>query len=240
MIWTLVLNGVTGFVMIVTFAYTIGSIEAAVEPVYNFAFIGTFYNATQSKVGTTVMTCIITILTFCSAISNVATASRQMFAFARDGGLPFSRLWRYVQPGWDLPINAIIFSCIVTALLSLINLGSDTAFNAILSIGIVGLLTSYLVSLSCLLLKRIRGEPLLWRRWNPGKTFGFLCNAVGLAYLVVAYVFAFFPIFVPVNAVNMNWAIAVYAGVALVAAVYYILYARKTYIPPVAQLAKDM
>lgn len=240
MISTLLLNGITGFIMIVTFAYTLGSIEAAAAPKYNFAFIGTFYNATQSHAGTSVMTCIILILTFCSAISNVATASRQMFAFARDGGLPFSGVWRYVKPGWDLPLNAIAFSCIFTSLLVLINLGSDTAFNAILSIGIVALLTSYLVSLGCLLLKRVRGEPFIYRRWSAGKKFGFLCNAVGLAYLIVAFVFAFFPIFVPVTTTNMNWAVAVYVGVASIAGVYYVAYARNSYVPPVARLAKDL
>ena len=48
MVSTLVLNGITGLIMAITFAYCIGPIEAALQPQYNFAFIGTFYNATQS------------------------------------------------------------------------------------------------------------------------------------------------------------------------------------------------
>lgn len=240
MIWTLALNGLTGFVMMITFAYTLGSISAASEPKYIFAFIGTFYDATQSHAGATVLTCIITTLTFCSAISNLATASRQMFAFARDGGLPFSSVWRYVHPKWDLPINAILFSCVFTSLLCLINLGSSTAFNAILSIGIVALLTSYLVSLSCVLWKRIRRESFPPRRWALGPGFGLFCNILGLAYLIVGFIFAFFPIGLPVNVVDMNWASTVYGGVAILSVVYYVLFARKSYIPPVAKLAKDL
>lgn len=172
MISTLVINGVTGLVMAITFAYCLGPVEAATMPEYNFAFIGTFYNATQSHAGATIMTCIITILTLCSAISNVATASRQMFAFARDNGLPFARIISYIRPGLDVPLNAIVICFFCTALLSLINLGSTVAFNAILSIGVVALLTSYITSIGCILLKRIRGEELLPRRWSLGVPMG--------------------------------------------------------------------
>lgn len=142
MIWAIILNGTTGFIMTVTFAYCIGPLDAANHPPYFFAFIGTFYNATGSKAGATVMTCIITLLTMCSAISNVATASRQMFAFARDRGLPAADFLSYVRLGWDIPLNSILVSMCITALLSLINLGSTVAFNAIISIGVVSLLSS--------------------------------------------------------------------------------------------------
>lgn len=240
MVWTLVLNGTTGLVMVITFAYCLGPLDAAQNPIYGFAFIGTFYNATNSKAGTTVMTAIIMILSLCSAISNVATASRQMFAFARDNGLPFGRILSYVRPGWDIPANAVLVSFFCTSLLSLINLGSEVAFNAILSIGVVALLTSYIASMSCILIKRIRGEELLPRRWSLGKPFGILCNSVGLAYILLAFVFAFFPLMTPTNAENMNWAAAVYGGVGTLAVAWYILRAHKTYIPPVSRLAKDL
>jgi amino acid transporter len=90
MIWTLVLNGITGFIMVITFAFCVGDLDAAVSPGYSYAYIGTFYTATGNKAGSTVMACLIILMCLCSTISNVATASRQMFAFARDRGMPFS------------------------------------------------------------------------------------------------------------------------------------------------------
>lgn len=89
MVWTLVVNGSTGLIMIISFAYCLGPLQDAINPQYNFAYIGTFYNATQSVGGTTAMSCILVVMTFFSAIGNVAAASRQMWAFARDRGLPF-------------------------------------------------------------------------------------------------------------------------------------------------------
>ncbi|GAB7331951.1 hypothetical protein MBLNU13_g03867t1 [Cladosporium sp. NU13] len=239
MIWAIVLNGTTGFIMTVTFAYCIGPLDAAIHPPYFFAFIGTFYNATGSKAAATVMTCIITLLTLCSAISNVATASRQMFAFARDRGLPAADFLSYVRPGWDIPLNSILVSMCITALLSLINLGSTVAFNAIISIGVVSLLSSYLVSITCILYKRFRNETLLPRRWSAGR-YGMAFNLCAWAYVVIAYVFAFFPIGTPVTTETMNWASAVYGGIIVVAAVHYVVYARHIYIPPVSRLAKDL
>ena len=86
------LNGLTGLVSALTFTYCLGPLEDAIAPTYNFAFIGTFYKATGSAKAATAMSCVISIMTLCSAISNVATASRQMFAFARDRGLPFNQV----------------------------------------------------------------------------------------------------------------------------------------------------
>jgi amino acid transporter len=163
-----------------------------------------------------------------------------MFAFARDHGLPFGRYLAYVRPGWDIPVNAVCVSFCITSLLSLINLGSANAFNAILSIGVVALLTSYLASMSCILIKRIRGEELLPRRWSLGKNFGIVCNSIGLAYIGLAFIFAFFPLSNTPNASAMNWASAVYGGVGLLAAGWYVISARHTYIPPVSRLMKDL
>lgn len=90
MIWTLIINGSTGFVMIVTFAFCIGDIDQVMQTKTGFAFIQVFYNSTGSAAAATGMTTVIIIMQFCAAISNVATTSRQIYAFARDKGLPFS------------------------------------------------------------------------------------------------------------------------------------------------------
>ena len=95
------------------------------------------------------------------------------------------------------------------------------------------------VSITCILYKRLRNETLLPRRWSVGK-YGMAFNLVAWAYVVVAYVFAFFPIGTPVTPETMNWASAVYGGVVAVAAFYYVVYARHIYIAPVSRLAKDL
>ena len=89
MVWTLVLNGLTGLIMHITFCFTVGNVNDVLASDTGFPFVAVFYNATGSMPGTIVMTSIIIILNLCSTISNVAAASRQMFDFARDGGIPY-------------------------------------------------------------------------------------------------------------------------------------------------------
>lgn len=99
MVWTLILNGTTGFVMLITYTFCLGDIDKLIETETGFPFIQVFLNATNSVGGATGMTVIIMVLQFCAAISNVATTSRQLYAFARDNGLPFSSFLAHVSNG---------------------------------------------------------------------------------------------------------------------------------------------
>ena len=90
MIWTVCMNGVMGFVMVITFMFCITDLEAALNTNTGYPYLEVFYYATNSKAAATGMASILIILATCCCISNLATASRQSFAFARDGGFPFS------------------------------------------------------------------------------------------------------------------------------------------------------
>lgn len=85
--------------------------------------IEVFYNATQSVAGTSIMIAVVIIIFLSACVGQVATSSRQMWSFARDRGVPGSTWLAQVPPGYNIPINAIVLSAIITSLLSLINLG---------------------------------------------------------------------------------------------------------------------
>ncbi|KAJ6083963.1 hypothetical protein N7486_010763 [Penicillium sp. IBT 16267x] len=135
MVWTLILNGSTGFVMIVTLAFCVGDIDKVLASETGFPFIQVFLNSTGSVRAATGMTVVIMIMQFCAAISNVATTSRQIYSFARDKGLPFFDFFATVNPTFTVPLNALCVSLVIVSLLSLINIGSSVAFNAIMSLG---------------------------------------------------------------------------------------------------------
>ncbi|KAK5680102.1 hypothetical protein LTR17_027574, partial [Elasticomyces elasticus] len=56
-----------------------------------YPFIQVFYTVTNSHVGTTLMTVIMNLPLIGSVIACVATSSRQIWSFARDEGVPFSK-----------------------------------------------------------------------------------------------------------------------------------------------------
>ena len=130
----------------------------------------------------------------------------------------------------------------ISLLLSAINFGSDTAFNAVLSVSNAALLFSYIVSIGCVRLKRLRGEPLLPRRWSLGK-WGGLINDITLAFLVVSFVFSFFPEYPSVGdpawVADFNWAIVIFAATCLLALIYYISGGGQKYVAPVSLVKQD-
>ncbi|KAK5165237.1 uncharacterized protein LTR77_009335 [Saxophila tyrrhenica] len=239
MMWTLIINGTTGFIMVVTFAFCLPDRLVTGNPAYFFAYIDTFYNATGSIAAASVMTALIATLCLCSTISAVATSSRQMFAFARDGGLPFSAFLCRVRPGWDIPLNAVVVSFVITCLLSLINLGSAVAFNAIASLTVGAILSSYIISISCVLLRRIRKDrPLPSKRWSLGAA-AVPMNIGAILFLIVVYFFTFWPLVNQPTLAYMNWSSAMYGGTVIFAVVYFLIWGRKTYSGPVVLVKQE-
>jgi membrane protein implicated in regulation of membrane protease activity len=86
--------------------------------------------------------------------------------------------------------------------------------------------------------KRWRGEPLPASRWSLGR-YGMVINLLAMAFLLPMFVFAFFPIAVPVSAISMNWGIVMFAGVIILAGVYYAVHGHKVYTPPVRLLKRE-
>jgi choline transport protein len=136
-----------------------------------------------------------------------------------------------VNPTHHLPIRSLILVTAVTALLSLINIGSSTAFNAIISLSTIALYLSYLIPISCLVLKRLSGGKILWGPWTLGR-FGLAVNIFALVYGVFICVFLPFPSQQPVEAVNMNYAAPVLGFVLLFAVVDWVFRGRGVYVGP--------
>jgi choline transport protein len=130
---------------------------------------------------------------------------------------------------------------VVALSLSAINFGSSTALQAVLSVSNAALIFSYIVSIGSVRLKRLRGQPLLPSRFSLGK-WGGVVNDISLAFLLVGFVFSFFPLAPSVGdawAVDFNWAIIIFSGTCLLAGVYYVLGGGERYVAPVSLVKED-
>lgn len=56
----------------------------------------------------------IVLANFLCALAGMTSTSRMIYAFARDGGLPASSLWKKVSPRWRTPVPAIWLSAVVS------------------------------------------------------------------------------------------------------------------------------
>ncbi|KAI9808499.1 MAG: hypothetical protein M1827_007204 [Pycnora praestabilis] len=235
MIWTVVLNGILGFAMMIALLFCLGDIDQALKSPTGYPFIEIFYQATNSTGGATAMTSVIVILCIVATFALLATASRMMWAFARDNGLPFSRYLAKVEPRTALPLYSIALSTLISLLLGLINIGSTAAFNAIVSLIIAATLISYGIPICLLLIRRIRGDQLRWGPWKLGR-LGVVTNIIGLIYIFIATFFSFWPQTAQVDAVDMNWSVVVLGGVMILSMVFYFIYGRKQYKGPIIEV----
>lgn len=96
MLWTTLVNGSMGFVMLITFCSVLGSIDDALASPTKQPYLYVFYNSTQSVAGATAMGVLVIFMAIFCNLSITATSSRQLFAFARDQGVPFSSTFSYV------------------------------------------------------------------------------------------------------------------------------------------------
>lgn len=122
-------------------------------------------------------------------------------------------------------------------LLGLINIGSTAAFNAILSLAVVGLQVSYLMPIVLLIWHRVASpSSIAWGPFRLGAA-GVFVNAFAVLYLIFTSLFALFPPYQPVTAENMNYGSLVFGASLLFGLVYWSIWARKKYSGPLTEYA---
>ena len=232
MLGSYLMNGGLGIVFLISFLFSVVDLEGALNDETGYPFLFVFRNA-FSLPAVNALSSIVIILIFAGTLSYNLSTSRQTWSFARDEGLPFSKWIAHVDPKLEVPANAVIVTCIVTFVLSLINFGSDVAFNAIISLNLVSLMITYMVSIACVLYRRIYQPELLPKaRWSLGR-WGVAINTGGLAYSTFAFFWCFWPNVYQPSLVDFNWSVLMFVVVAIIAAIDWVVRARKVYKGPV-------
>ncbi|KAK7179191.1 hypothetical protein DPSP01_012091 [Paraphaeosphaeria sporulosa] len=238
MMWTWLGNGLFGWIMAITFCFCVTDTMSVLTTPLGVGFMQVFLNTTGSTTGATVLTVMMLTIGVFACVAVMATNSRQLFSFARDKGLPFSNVLGTISPRFEIPINAVYVTVAFVTILSLVQLGSSVAYMQIVSLGAASMITTYMISISCIALKRIRGEPLLPSKFDLGKA-GLAINIVALIFLVVLWIFAFWPTSPNPTVETMNWAILGYGIVIIFSSAYYFIRGRHTYAGPVEYVRKS-
>ncbi|KAI4591724.1 hypothetical protein KJ359_012646 [Pestalotiopsis sp. 9143b] len=190
------------------------------------------YNATGSAPATNALVVLVGLVAYCAMFNVFASVSRLVWAFARDRGLPLSGFFAYVHPTLGVPTRALMLVGVVVVLLSLIYIGSVTAYNAIISLQTLGLYASYFLPIFFLLLRKIRGPVPPYGPFSMG-AWGVPVNVFALSYLLFVVTWIPFPSVLPVDSENMNYAGPIFGGIVLLALGDWFLNGRKRFEMPV-------
>ncbi len=172
-------------------------------------------------------------------ISIMTTASRLTWGFARDGGLPWHSYLAMVNGYWHVPVRALWVQGVIIALVGLLYLFANTVLQAILSVSTIALTISYGIPIAVLLvvgrdkLLPMQGEFRLGR-------WGFAANVVSLIYCAITTVFFFFPSDPNPAPADMNWAIAVFGVMLVIAVGFWFVQGRSSYLRTEESMLREL
>ncbi|KAE9368169.1 amino acid transporter-like protein [Stipitochalara longipes BDJ] len=232
MVGSVLMNGIMGLGFAIMLLFSLGDLNDLLTSPLGFPYMQLFLNITQNKAGATMLVLIVSLVAVAANAAGCTSTSRTFWAFARDDAVPCSKLFSRVNPTLKVPVPAIVAVTVVQMLLGLLYLGNSTAFNAVLSMAILGMYASYILPIVYMLVYgRGKLDKEEFGPFSLGRA-GLVINAVAVGWLVVAMVFSTFPSVEPATPQNMNYAIVVMGGWLAIGTVYFFGWGRKKYAGP--------
>ncbi|WFD00945.1 hypothetical protein MYAM1_003701 [Malassezia yamatoensis] len=191
-----------GWALSIMFSFCIPDPAQLLESQLYMPIAQLYYNVV-GKHGALVLWSLTIIIQLNTAAAQVVDASRVAYAFARDGGLPFSSKIAYVHPWTKSPINAVLFTVVGAAIIGLLSL-SATAMTALASTAVIGLYISY--SIPIFLRITAASHTFEPGPWSLGK-YSIPIACIACAWVLFITVILFFPAEPGPTPDSMNWAI---------------------------------
>jgi amino acid transporter len=137
------LSGLFGWVMVASFVLAMPSVPDAARQGANI-FPWLMEQVAPGALGKALW-CGIVVSNYLCGLACVTSTSRMIYAFARDGGLPFSSALKQVSPKWKTPVAAIW----ATAALAVASTLYAPAYSTLTTACVIFLYVSYVMPTAC-------------------------------------------------------------------------------------------
>ncbi|KAJ3561123.1 hypothetical protein NP233_g10390 [Leucocoprinus birnbaumii] len=207
--------GLLGWAINMALAFCMGSdLESLVNSDQPMAQI--LVNSFGQK-GTLAVWVLVVIVQYMMGSSMLLAASRQTFAFSRDGALPFSK-WLYkMNKSTRTPVNVVWFDAIFALLLGLLVFAGEQAINAIFSMSVTAIYIAYAVPI----IVRFTGGS----DFQPGPfhlgVFSLPVAVISVLFMLFLGIVFLFPGSPGVGATEMNYSVVVVGGIMILSLGWY-------------------
>ena len=171
--------------------------------------------------------------------SILTAASRQIWAFARDDGLPFHNFVKVVNPILKVPLRAILFGGVVALICGLLMLIGPTGANALFSLYIASNYLSWVMPVVLVMLpegrKKFKPGYFYLGKWGTN-----IVHSITIVWIFYVIVMSMFPNSKTVDADTMNYTVVINVGVWIISMTYYYVYGYKVYHGPKSNLDVDI
>lgn len=196
------------------------------------ALYTTFHQRYGSGVGGVVCLGVVAVAIFLCGAACVTSNSRMGYAFSRDGAMPFSRVWYRVNKH-EVPLNVVWLSVVVAFVMALTSLGSQVAFQAMVSTATLGLYIAYAL-------------PIFFRVTTARKSFvpgpfhlgryGIVVGWVAVLWVAIVTVLFSLPVAYPVTEDNFNYTPVAVGGVLFLSVGAWVFHARFWFEGPITNV----
>ncbi len=166
-------------------------------------------------------------------LATVTSASRMIFAFSRDGGLPFSKTLASVSPTYRTPVAAIWTGATLAVLFvwgaSLVSVAGTSAYTIVVSSTVIFLFLSFSVPIALALFAH--GTPK-WDRMGPWDLGPFWFK-VSCVLSLISMVLIFFIGIQPPN----DWALWIVIGFLVITGLVWVMFENRRFQgPPLGEM----
>lgn len=231
MVMSVVWSGVFGYIMLCAFVLMIPNMDEAAKQGWNV-----FFWAMDQQVPAAIkipLYIAIFVSQFLCGLATVTSVSRMIFAFSRDGGLPFSKVLAKVSPTHRTPVAAIWTGSVLTVLFvwftSLITIAGASAYSIVVSCTVIFLFFSFAIPIA---LGMAAYGTEKWPKmgpWDMGKGLFMLFAALSLLSMVLIF-------FIGIQPPN-DWALWITIGfLVLTGIVWFAFEQRRFQGPPIGDM----
>lgn len=221
-------GAISGFIFMLVCLFCIQDVDLIINSPTGLPFMDLIQDAIGLKGGVA----LIALFEFNGlgqGVSIATTASRLTWGFARDSGLPFSKYFSHVDTTWKVPARALWLQGFLIGLVGILYLFANTVLDAILSVSTIALTISYGMPIFALLIVG-RDKLPSGGHFRMGNRLGSVVNWISVIYCCVTTVFFFFPGSPNPAPSDMNYAIAVFGVMMVVALGFWFIKGSKEYL----------
>ena len=225
-VMSVVVSAVAGYLLLM------GLLAAAPDLIKSAGYINPVLYILESRLGYILGTIFFAIAVgaqFFCGMSSITTNSRMIYAFSRDGAVPYSNTWHRLDAG-RTPRNAIVLAAIAAFVLAIPTVFNFAAYVAITSIAVIGLYISYVLPIYLRLQSR-NFERGPWHLGNWSRPIGI----IAVIWVVFISILFMLPTITPITAVTFNYTPVVVLGTLVILVVWWFASVRHWFKGPHSQ-----
>ena len=222
-VMSVVVSAFAGYIVLM------GLLAAAPDLVKAAGYINPVLYILESRLGFVLGTLFFAVAVgaqFFCGMSSITTNSRMIYAFSRDGAVPFSNLWHHLDAG-RTPRNAIILSAVVAFILAVPSVFNFATYVAVTSIATIGLYVSYGIPI----LLRLMAKDFQRGPWHLG-AWSRPIGVISVIWVVFISILFMLPSITPITAVTFNYTPVVVLGTLVILVVWWMVSVRHWFTGP--------